>query len=300
MKRILSFLLILILLLSGCTAPKRQKEKPLILCTLFASYDWIRSIFGDQADRFDLRLLGNGADLHSFEPSALDFATLQQADLLICNGGSSEDWLQKEPDRLLNLAEHSTLLALPHEHTGEEHEHTIDEHTWLSLNNAQKGVDAICDALCALAPELQSELQANATAYKKQLEELDKEYRQACDAAQNRVLVFADRYPFRYLAADYDLTCYAAFDGCSAETEASAATITILANAVDTHRVPALLILDQSKPDLAQTVIESSNAETMEIWTLNAMQSMDQSALSQESYLDIMRENLETLKKVMN
>ncbi len=297
MKRFLSFMLIILLLLSGCAAPKQQNEKPLILCTLFASYDWTRNVLGDQADRFDLQLLGNGADLHSFEPSALDFATLQQADLLICNGGSSEDWLPKEPKRLLNLAEHSTLLALPHDHTEEEHEHTLDEHTWLSLNNAQKGVDAICNALCALAPDLQEELQANAAAYKGQLAALDQEYQKACDAAKNRVLIFADRYPFRYLAADYDLTCYAAFDGCSAETEASAATITMLADAVDTHRVPALLILERSKPDLAQTVIESSHTEPMQILTLDSMQSMEQMTAS---YLDIMRENLETLKKVIH
>mgnify|MGYP003302720696 CR=1 FL=1 len=297
MKRLLSFLLTLMLLLSGCAAPKQQNEKPLILCTLFASFDWTRNILGDQADRFDLRLLGNGADLHSFEPSALDFASLQQADLLICNGGSSEDWLPKEANRLLNLAEHSTLLALPHEHTEEEHDHAIDEHTWLSIQNAQKGVDAIYDALCTLAPELQQELKTNATAYKEQLAELDKEYRKVCDSAQNRILIFADRYPFRYLAADYGLTCYAAFDGCSAETEAGAATISMLADAVNTHQVPALLILEQSKPDLAQTIIESSKAESMEIRTLNAMQSMDQTT---KSYLDIMKENLATLKKVMN
>ena len=296
MKRFLSFLLILILLLSGCAAPKRQNEKPLILCTLFASYDWTRNILGDQADRFDLRLLGNGADLHSFEPSALDFATLQQADLLICNGGTSEDWLPKEHKNKLNLAEHSTLLALPHDHTEEEHEHTEDEHTWLSLNNAQKGVDAICDALCVLAPDLKKELKANANAYTTQLAALDNEYRQACGTAKNRVLIFADRYPFRYLAADYGLTCYAAFDGCSAETEASASTITMLADAADTHRVPALLILEQSKPDLAQTVIESSHTEGMQILTLNSMQSVEQMT---EAYLDIMKENLETLKKVI-
>ena len=297
MKRFLSFLLILILLLSGCAAPKRQNEKPLILCTLFASYDWTRNILGDQADRFDLRLLGNGADLHSFEPSALDFATLQQSDLLICNGGTSEDWLPKEHKNKLNLAEHSTLLALPHDHTEEEHEHTEDEHTWLSLNNAQKGVDAICDALCVLAPDLKKELKANANAYTAQLAALDNEYRQICGAAKNRVLIFADRYPFRYLAADYGLTCYAAFDGCSAETEASASTITMLADAADTHRVPALLILEQSKPDLAQTVIESSHTEGMQILTLNSMQSMEQMT---EAYLDIMKENLETLKKVIH
>lgn len=300
MKRILSFLLILILLLSGCAAPKQQNEKPLILCTLFASYDWTRNILGEQADRFDLQLLGNGADLHSFEPSALDFATLQQADLLICNGGSSEDWLPKGQQNTLNLAEHSTLLALPHDHTEEQHEHIEDEHTWLSIQNAQKGVDAIYDALCSLAPELQSELQANTTAYKKQLAEMDKAYQTACREAKNRVLIFADRYPFRYLAADYDLTCYAAFDGCSAETEASASTITMLADAVDTHRVPALLILEQSKTDLAQTVMESSKAKNLKILTLNAMQSMEQAALLQASYLDIMNENLETLKKAMN
>lgn len=299
MKRFLSLLLISILLLSGCTAPQKS-EKPLIICTLFASYDWVRNILGEQVDHFDLRLLGNGADLHSFEPSALDFATLQQADLLICNGGSSEDWLPKEHKNVLNLAEHSTLLALPHDHTEESHEHTEDEHTWLSIQNAQKGVDAIYDALCSLAPQLQEELQTNTNAYKKHLAELDKAYQTVCGNAKNRVLIFADRYPFRYLAADYDLTCYAAFDGCSAETEAGAATIAMLANAVDTHQVPALLILEQSNPDLAQTVMESSQTKNLQIWTLDAMQSMDQEQTEQETYINIMKENLETLKKAMN
>ena len=300
MKRLLSFLLILMLLLGGCSAPKQQNEKPIILCTLFASYDWARNILGEHADRFDLRLLGNGADLHNFEPSAADFALLQQCDLLICNGGSSEDWIPKEQERILNLAEHSTLLALPHEHTEEEHEHTIDEHTWLSLGNAEKGVDAISDALCTLAPDLQQDLKTNATAYKAQLAELDKDYQDACENAKRRVLIFADRYPFRYLSADYGLTCFAAFDGCSAETEASAATVSMLADAMNTHRVPALLILEHSKPDLAQTVIESSNIQDPQILTLNAMQSIRQDELSHCSYLGIMNENLEILKKAMN
>ena len=299
MKRLLSFLLILILLLSGCAAPKRQNEKPLILCTLFATYDWTRNILGDQVDQFDLRLLGNGADLHSFEPSALDFAFLQQADLLICNGGSSEDWLPKEQEHLLNLAEHSSLLAFPHDHTEEEHEHTEDEHTWLSLGNAQKATDAICDALCALAPDLGQELKENAAAYKEQLSALDKDYQAACSNAKRRILIFADRYPFRYLAADYNLTCYAAFDGCSAETEAGAATVSMLADAVNTHQAKAVFILEQSKPDLAQTVIESSNTQSIEILTLNAMQSMDQTALAQTTYLDVMKQNLETIKKAI-
>ena len=299
MKRLLSFILILILLLSGCAAPKRENEKPLILCTLFATYDWARNILGDQADRFDLRLLGNGADLHSFEPSALDFAMLQQADLLICNGGSSEDWLPQDQKHLLNMAEHSILLALPHEHTEDEHEHTEDEHTWLSLTNAQKATDAICDTLCTLAPDLEQELQANAAAYKEQLSALDKEYQAACGNAKSRVLIFADRYPFRYLAADYNLTCYAAFDGCSAETEAGAATVSMLAGAVNDHQAKAVFILKGSKPALAQTVIESSDNKSIEILTLNAMQSIEQTALAQTTYLDVMKQNLETIKKAI-
>lgn len=299
MKRILCFLLIFLLILSGCAAPGGKSEKPLILCTLFATYDWTRNILGDQADRFDLRLLGNGADLHSFEPSALDFVTLQQADLLICNGGSSEDWIPKEQKHLLNLAEHSALLALPHDHTEEQHEHTDDEHTWLSISNAKKATDAICDALCTIAPDLQPTLQANATAYKAKLTALDKEYQSTCNQAKSCVLIFADRYPFRYLAADYNLTCYAAFDGCSAETEASAATISMLADAVDTHQAKAVFILEGSKPALAQTVIESSKAKNLQILTLDAMQSMNSAALTETTYLDVMSKNLETIKKAI-
>ena len=302
MKRFFSFLLIFALLLGGC-AVSPKNEKPIILCTLFASYDWTRNVLGEHTDRFDLQLLGNGADLHSFEPSALDFATIGQTSLLICNGGTAEEWIrqaQVTPKKILDLSDHYELLSLPHEHTEEDHEHLEDEHTWLSLRNAQKATDAICAALCALAPDLQQELQANATAYKAQLATLDQDYTATCGNAEKRVLIFADRYPFRYLAEDYGLTCYAAFDGCSAETEASAATVSMLADAANTHRVSALLILEHSKPDLAQTIIESSEAKDQEIFTLNAMQSMSQAQAEQDSYLGIMRENLEILKKAMN
>ena len=299
MRRILSLLLILALLLGGCAAPQKG-EKSQIICTLFATYDWTRNILGKYADQFDLDLLGGGVDLHSFEPSALDYAHLQQADLLICNGGTSEDWLPKEQGNLLNLADHCTLLNLPHEHTEEEHEHTADEHTWLSIDNAKRGVDAIAEALGNLAPELKAEFLANATTYKAQLSALENNYQAVCDKAKNRTLIFADRYPFRYLAADYDLTCYAAFDGCSAETEASASTITMLADAIRDHQPAALLILEGSKQDLAQTVLESCGREDLPILAINSMQSMGQKETEQGSYIGIMTENLEILKKAMN
>lgn len=302
MKRILCLFLILLLLLGGCAAPKKQNEKPMILCTLFSTYDWVKNVLGEQAERFEVVLLGNGADLHSFEPSSMDLLTISRCALMICNGGESEEWVaaaRKESgadQAVLNLQEHYSLLTLPHNHTEQEHHHEYDEHTWLSLKNAAKAVDAIAEALTDLEPAQAELYRANAKEYIKKLDALDREYQAAASNGARNILVVADRYPFRYLAEDYQLTSYAAFDGCSAETEAGAATVTALADAMNQYNVPAIIHLENSKPDLAETVIESTQQKNQKILVMNSMQAMTAEQIKTNTYLNIMKENLEVLK----
>ena len=302
MKRFFCILLILLLLLGGCATPKNQSEKPIIICTLFSTYDWVKNVLGEQAERFELILLGNGADLHSFEPSSMDLATISQCALMICNGGASEEWVaaalnESGADQaVLNLQQHYSLLELPHEHTEQEHHHPYDEHTWLSLKNAAKAVDAIAKALINLEPAQAELYRANAEAYIEKLNALDLEYQTAASSGARNILVVADRYPFRYMATDYHLTCYAAFDGCSAETEAGAATVTSLADKVNQYNIPAVIHLENSKPDLAETVIESTQQKNQKILTMNSMQAMTAEQIKDHSYLSIMKENLEVLK----
>lgn len=305
MKKIVAILLCLTLAfgIGGCTA--RKNEKPLILCTLFAHYDFARAILGEEIDRFELKLLGNGADLHSYEASAMDLATIGQCDLLIYNGGESEQWVDEavtetKVNNVLKITEEISLLTLPHQHSAEEHQHEFDEHTWLSLNSAAQTAILIGRAIAKLDPQHKAIHLENTASYTKQLLALDEQYSAMIEKAARKSLVLADRYPFRYLAADYGLDFYAAFDGCSAETEAGAATVAGLARLTDQLHLPYVLILENSKEDLANTVIESTRTKDQQILRLDSMQAMTAERIEKETYLSIMEKNLDVLKIALN
>ncbi len=305
MKKIIAILLMFTLLLgvAGCTAPKN--EKPLIICTLFAHYDWVRNILGEKADRFELKLLGNGADLHSYEASAMDLATLGRCDLLIYNGGSSEEWVEDaiaetKVKNALNISEQISLLSLPHEHTEEEHHHEYDEHTWLSLKSSAQALMAIGRSVSNLDKKNKDFYIDNTMDYARKILDLDQQYRETIDQAKQKILVLADRHPFRYLANDYQLVFFAAFDGCSAETEAGAATVANLVQTVDHQKLHSILILENSKEDLAKTLIESTQSKDQQILRLNSMQAIAPEQMEQTSYLSIMEENLDVLKTALN
>ncbi len=305
MKRIIAIILAVLLLptLPSCQAPEKSGNIK-IVCTLFPQYDWVMNILGEQAESIDLSLLAPGQDLHSYEASAADIAAISQSDLFIYIGSESESWIedalkitQNSQRKAIALSESIPLQALPHLHTEEDHHHSYDEHIWLSVRNAQKAVDALLKEIIALDPAHEVEYTANASAYQARLQQMDQAYEAAIGQEEETTIVIADRYPFRYLAEDYGLTCYAAFDGCSAETEAGAATILQLAQKVDENNLGAVMILDQSKPDLAQTVIESTRDKNQTILRLNSMQAVTAKEIEEGiSYLEIMNENLHALK----
>ncbi len=200
-------------------------------------------------------LLDDGVDLHSYQPTAEDLEKIASCDLFIYVGGESDEWVEDalKSKTNKNRVEINLMDALgdsvkeeeevegmqsedEHEHEGEEaesEEPEQDEHIWLSLRNAEVCTQAIADQLKKLDPSNKTEYEDNATAYKEELTGLDKEYQDTVEHAKRKTLLFADRFPFRYLADDYGLKYYAAFKGCSAETEASFKTITFLANAAD-------------------------------------------------------------------
>ena len=308
MKKIIAIILAFLLLpiLPSCQAPEKS-EKIKIVCTLFPQYDWVMNILGEHAEEMEVTLLAPGTDLHSYEASAADIVTISESDLFIYIGNESEGWIEdalkitETTERSsLALSETVPLLALPHEHTEEEHHHAYDEHIWLSIRNAQKAVDHLLKEIIALDPVHEAEYTTNAKAYQEKLQQMDQAYTEAIGQAENPTIVIADRYPFRYLAEDYGLTCYAAFDGCSAETEAGAATILNLAEQIDRNKLQAVIIIDQSKPDLAQTVIKSTREKNQQILRLNSMQAITAHQIEEGiSYLDIMNENLHALKAAL-
>ena len=184
-----------------------------------------------------------------------------------------------------------------HHHDGEPEN---DEHVWLSLRNAGIFVNTVSEALQRLDPDNASSYQKNAEAYIKEFNSLDNEYKAAVDGASKKTLLFGDRFPFRYLTDDYGLNYYAAFIGCSADTEASFETIAFLAQKVDELSLNCVLTIEKSDGKIAKTVIESSSDRNRKILVLDSLQSVTKKDVeSGATYLSIMENNLSVLKEAL-
>lgn len=327
MKKITALLLALFMLvgaLAGCGKQNdtNQTDKLSIVTTIFPEYDWVREILGDKADNAEITmLLDNGVDLHSYQPTADDIVKISDCDLFIYVGGESDEWVE---DALRNAANRNmkviNLLEVlgdsvkteeivegmqeeEHEHEdAEEHEHEeeADEHVWLSLKNAKMLVRVISKALQELDPDNKDIYAANADAYVKKLSALDAEYQAAVDAASNKTILFGDRFPFRYLVDDYGLSYYAAFVGCSAETEAGFETISFLAKRVDEWKLPCVLTIEGAQHKIAETVVRNTTAKNQRVLTMDSMQSTTSKDVKNgTTYLSVMEKNLSVLKEAL-
>ena len=332
MKKITALLLALFVLvgaLAGCGKQNdtNKTDKLSIVTTIFPEYDWVREILGDKADNAEITmLLDNGVDLHSYQPTADDIVKISDCDLFIYVGGESDGWVE---DALRNAANRNmkviNLLEVlgdsvkteeivegmqeEHEHEdahahddAEEHEHEeeADEHVWLSLKNAKMLVRVISKALQELDPDNKDIYAANADAYVKRLSALDADYQAAVDAASNKTILFGDRFPFRYLVDDYGLRYYAAFVGCSAETEAGFETISFLAKRVDEWKLPRVLTIEGAQHKIAETIVRNTTTKNQKVLTMDSMQSTTtQDVKNGTTYLSVMEKNLSVLKEAL-
>ena len=324
--------------LAGCGKQNdtNQTDKLSIVTTIFPEYDWVREILGEKADNAEITmLLDNGVDLHSYQPTADDIVKISDCHQFIYVGGESDEWVE---DALRNAAngnmkvinllevlgdsvkteeivegmqeeEHEHEDAEEHEHEdahahedAEEHEHEeeTDEHVWLSLKNAKMLVRVISKALQELDPDSKDIYAANADAYVKKLSALDAEYQTAVDAASNKTILFGDRFPFRYLVDDYGLRYYAAFVGCSTETEAGFETISFLAKRVDEWKLPCVLTIEGAQHKIAETVVRNTTAKNQRVLTMDSMQSTTSKDVKNgTTYLSVMEKNLSVLKEAL-
>ena len=287
-----------------------------IVVTIFPQYDWVHQILGEKAEFKEITLLiNNRIDLHSYQPSIRDITTISASDLFIYVGGESDDWVEAvleqatNPDMVvINLMDALGERVLideeiddGHHHHHHHHDDDLDEHVWLSLRNAIILVDVIADALSALDPELADYYKENAALFSALLNELDLEYTQAVSNASRDTLLFADRFPFRYLLHDYGLNFYAAFSGCSAETEASFRTITFLARKLDEFSLTTVLVTESANISIAETVISNSASGDQQILVLDSMQSSnDDDRARGITFLTIMENNLSVLKEALD
>ena len=339
-KSLIYVLLLPALLCTGCNRTEQTPlastrtsaetaEKLKIVCTVFPQYDWVVQILGDVADEYELTLLlSSRMDLHNYQPSVEDIVRIQSSDLFIYVGGVSDDWVEEALDRtrnpngiVVNLIEvlgDSTKLediieGMDHAHDDDydhdngvdesdhdEEDREFDEHVWLSLKNAQTFCATIADALTLLDPENAEVFASNLNAYTQELSSLDDLYQEAVNTASIKTLLFGDRFPFRYLLDDYEITYYAAFPGCSAETEASFTTIIFLAGKVDELDIKKIIVTESTDKLVAETIINSSREKNQQILVLDSMQSVTPWDIQNgTTYCSIMERNLSVLVEAL-
>ena len=352
-KKIITGLTILLLLTTSVFAAKAKKSnkdngKLKVVTTIFPEYDWTREILGDNLKNVELTLLlGNGVDLHSYQPSIQDIAKISTADIFIYVGGESDGWVKdalknatNKNMKAINLLEtlgdkvkaeeikegmqaeedeehehhhhegehhddddddeHDHEAEGEHHHHHDEEEIEYDEHVWLSLRNAKILSAEIAEALCEKDPANAASYKANLAAYKSKLDALDAKYTTTVKSASKNTILFGDRFPFRYLVDDYNLDYFAAFVGCSAETEASFETVIFLSKKVDELGLNAVLKIESGDGKIARTIAQNAKNKNAKVLTLDSIQSTTaKQAASGTTYLSIMESNLKVLEEAL-
>lgn len=341
MKKLFLILTVFTALTASTFAAKKsaKNDKLKVVTTIFPQYDWTREIMGDKASSAQLTLLvGNGVDLHSYQPSIQDIAKISTADIFIYVGGESDGWVKdalknaaNKNMKVINLMEvlgdkvkaeeikegmqaeeeedHDDHDAEDHDHEAEGHHHhhhdddeevEYDEHVWLSLRNAKILSAEIAEALSEKDPANAASYKANFASYSAKLDALDKDYTAAVASASKKTILFGDRFPFRYLTDDYGLDYYAAFAGCSAETEASFETVVFLSKKVDELGLNSVLKIESGDGKIARTIVQNTKNKNASVLTLDSIQSTTlKQANAGTTYLKIMEDNLKVLKEAL-
>ncbi len=309
---------------AAASAPESEPkgERLSVVCTIFPAYDWMRQILGEQAEQVDLTLLlDSGVDLHNYQPTAADIVKIGGCDLFVYVGGESDAWVEDALKEAVNpemqvislldaVGERAKEEELVEGMEGEEEEAEdgeeaeegpeYDEHVWLSLRNAQTLTQNLTDAMKAVDAAHADTYQANCDTYCARLSQLDAEYQTAVDSSGVKTLVFGDRFPFRYLVDDYGLNYFAAFVGCSAETEASFETVVFLAGKVDELGLNTVCTIEHSDQRIAQTIIDNTASKNQSIVALDSLQSTTMHDVEAgTTYLSAMEGNLEALKQAL-
>ena len=308
LKWISALLLGLALLLGGCAGAEEAAEGRLrVVATDFPCYDFARQVAGDLADV--TMLIRPGAEVHTYEPSPADIVDMREADLFVYIGGESDTWADDilsslDGPALLRMMDHVEVREeelvegmQPEEEDGEESEGEAeyDEHIWTSPANAVRMVDAMRASLCELDAANAGAYMANAQAYIEKIQALDARFAEIVKGGARREIVFGDRFPFLYFAAEYGLTYYAAFPGCSSAAEPSAQTVAGLIDRVRRDEIPVVYILELSNGQIARTIAAETGVEVLTMYSCQTISLEDFEA--GESYVSLMRRNAEALER---
>lgn len=312
---ILTFVLCM-LMLGGCKGYKVYDDGKInVVTTIFASYDFVRQIAGDSVNL--QMLLKPGEESHSYEPTPKDIISISECDVFIYVGGENDAWIDhilesmdtshmkilKLLDMIENKYEEESVEGM--ENTNEhhhEHEEDLDgewdEHVWTSPVNATVICENITETLCTMDLDNADTYRKNCDEYAKELEKLDEAFIDAVFNAKRNVLVFGDRFPLRYFVEEYGLDYYAAFPGCAAESEASAATVAFLTDTVEDNNIPVVFKIELSNADMANAIAEDSGCKVITFNTCHNLSVKDFEA--GETYVSLMYKNVNAIKEALN
>lgn len=317
---ILAAALALAVALSGCALPggeedkKATNEKLSIVCTNFPEYDFARQIAGDKADV--TMLLKPGAESHTYEPSPEDIKKIQDCDMFVYVGGDSDEWVEdvlesvdksevtvfKLMDQVKTVEEVTVEGMEPEDEEesaeGGEDEPEMDEHVWTSPKNAATIVKNMAKTMEKLDEKNKSTYGENADAYVEKINKLDEEFREVVKNGKRKEIIVADRFPFRYFCEEYGLKYYAAFPGCSTDTQPSAKTVAFLTDKVKEDRIPVVFHIELSNEEMSKSIAEATGAKSR---LLNAVHNVsDEDFRNGATYVSLMEHNVEVLKEALN
>lgn len=312
MKKLFSLIISIVLLLSLCScgagevAEESTNNKLKIVATIFPQYDFARAIAGDKAQV--KMLITPGTESHSFEPTTSDIKAIQNCDIFIYTGGESDHWIdslleniENKDIKILSLMDiidpHSHEEEAEHEHSHQNHSH-VDEHVWTSPKNAVEITTAICDEMCLSDPENSQFYKDNLSAYTNKLTTLHKDFADTVSTAKRNTLVFGDRFPLTHFSKEYGLEYFAAFSGCSEDTEPSASVVADLIRKTKAEDIPVVFKIELSSDSIASTIAKETGAKVLTFYSCHNISKED--FKNGETYITLMQKNVESLKTALN
>lgn len=289
----------------------KNDDKISVVATIFPAYDFVREV-SHGTDDIDLRLLLKpGSEAHSYEPTPQDIIAIQNCDVFIYVGGESDEWVRNILSSIdtnsinivsmmdcVELVEEETVEGMEEKNNEKEtYEPEYDEHVWTSPQNAIKIVDKINASMSHSRPVNKDVYASNTERYIEKLKQLDKDFHEIVKSGKRNTIVFGDRFPFRYFADEYGLEYFAAFPGCSEETEASAKTVSFLIDKIKSENIPVVLYPELSNQKVAKTICESTGAVPLQFNSCHNLTSDEFE--SGATYLSLMKENIDTLQRAL-
>lgn len=321
---------------AGMLGKHETGKKYSIVSTSFPGYDFARAVAGNNTEVSVKMLLKPGAESHTFEPTPQDILTIKNSNLFLYVGGDSDEWVKKviseiDPKKtkvmkLVDLVktkneevvegmqededdhkddhdhdhkhDHDHDHNHKHGHDHKEEEPEVDEHVWTSLKNAKEITEKILKAALEFDKAEEKKLSENTKNYTDKIAAVDQKIGEMVKTAKRKEIIVGDRFPLRYFVDDYGIKYYAAFPGCSEQTEANVKTVSFLVKKIKEDKIPAVFKIELSNGLIAETLAKETGAKILEIQSAHNISEKDFE--SGVTYVDLMERNLEALKEALN